>query len=206
MAPDGFAVSGHRESANQLVKAATKALASAKSVRLSGSINISGAPESLDLVMYANKDLDGSFTLQGYTVQVIVVGGTDYYRASAAWWQKAGGLPSKAAKSIGGHWMKTPASSSAGIGNSLEIAPLASGLGSTRGLSIVGHKKVGGRAAVGVKLSNGGVLWIAASGKPYPISEVKPSGNVGTLSFRGWNSFPLPKAPKGAKSLSSLGS
>jgi hypothetical protein len=202
VAPSVFAVMGHSESANQFVKAAAKALASAKSVRISGTISVSGESESMDFVLFANKDLEGTLTLAGYPVHVIVVNGTDYYRGSAAWWHEVGGLPSADAKKIAGVWIKTPKSSSANIGNSFQIAPLASSLKATSGLAIVGHKKLDGRAAVGVKLSNGGVLWIASSGTQYPISEVKQGKSAASLSFSGWNSFALPKAPKGAIALS----
>ena len=196
----GRAVTSHSESANQFVKTAAKALASAKSVRLSGTIRVSGGSETLDLVLFSNGDFEGSLTLQGYPVHLIVLDATDYYKAPAAWWRKALGLSTTTAKEIAPYWVKAPKSAFAAIGNSFKIAALASSLRATSGLTIVGHEKIEGQSAVGVKSSQGGVLWIATSGAQYPISEVKAGSGGGSLTFSGWDSFALPTAPKGALS------
>jgi hypothetical protein len=207
MAFGGRAVTARGESAKQLVQAAAKALASAKSVRLSGSVSVSGGTESIDLVMFSNRDLKGSLTLAGDLVHITVVNGTDYYQAPPAYWQKVGRLPSTLAKQIAPDWISTPTSSTAGTGDSFQIALFASQIDSTTtGLTIVGHKKVDGHAAVGVRSSNGSVLWISTKGTPYPISEVQQGKSGGNLSFSGWNTFKSPTAPKGAIPLSSLGS
>ncbi|MGB9113011.1 MAG: hypothetical protein WCF24_09830 [Acidimicrobiales bacterium] len=204
MAFGSRAVLAHGESAKQLVQAAARAVASAKSIRLSGSVPVSGGTEIIDFVMFSNGDLEGSLTLMGDLVHITIVNGTDYYQAPPTYWQKVGGLPATLAKQIAPDWISTPTSSSAGTGDSFQIAPLASQIDSTTtGLTIVGHKKVDGHAAVGVRSSNGSVLWIATTGTPYPISEVQ-QGKSGNLSFSGWNSFRSPTAPKGAIPLSSL--
>ena len=121
----GRAVIPRGESAKQLVQAAAKALASAKSVRLFGSLPVSGGTEKIDFVMFSNRDLEGSLTLAGDLVDITVVNGTDYYRAPAAYWQKVGGLTATLAKQIAPDWISTPNSSSSGIGNSFQIASLA---------------------------------------------------------------------------------
>jgi|GEM_PF-2957132 hypothetical protein len=118
--------------------------------------------------------------------------------------RKIGSLPATLAKSIAPEWISFPNSGSNGFGTSFEIGSLAASLKATTGWSIVGHKKVDGHAAVGVKGSDGEVLWIAASGTPYPILDSKKGSGGGTVTFGGWNSFKLPKAPKKAIALSSL--
>ena len=171
---------------------------------MSGTIATSGGSTAVDFELFSNGDVDGSITSGGQLVHVTVVDGTDYLQASAAYWQKEGSLPATLAKSIAPDWVSFPNSGSNGFGTSFEIVPLAASLKSTTGLSIIGHKKVDGHAAVGVKCSGGSVLWIAASGTPYPIVDSKQGSGGGTLTFGGWNSFKLPKAPKKAIALSSL--
>ncbi len=204
-AAGGRVVTRHSESAEQYVKAAAKALGSARSVRISGSISTSGV-EHVDLVLFANGDLAGNVTVDGEVMQVRVVNGTDYFQAPAAYWEKVSKLPTATAKKLARYWVSTPNSGSSGFGTSLDIKPLAAQLGAAPGLSIVGHETVDGRAAVGVKSSRGGVLWIATSGTPYPIEEVEPGSGGGSLTFSGWNSFGLPTPPKQAVALSSFGS
>lgn len=200
------ALTGQGESAKQYVLSAAKALGSARSFRLSGTIKESSGPESVDLVLFSNDDLNGSLTLGGDLVKVTRVDGTDYYQAPPAFWETVGKLPPTLAKSIGPDWISLSNASSSGLGSDFEIAPLASEIRSNSGLKIVGHQQVNGHAAVGVKTSSGSVLWIAVSRTPYPISEVEPgtSTGSGTLSFSGWNSFKLPTPPKRSFALSSL--
>jgi len=198
------AVTSRGESAKQLVQAAAKALASARSLRMSGTMATSGGSTAVDFELFSNGDVDGSITSGGQLVHVTVVDGTDYLQASAAYWQKEGSLPATLAKSIAPEWISFPNSGSNGFGTSFEIGSLAASLKATTGWSIVGHKKVDGHAAVGVKGSDGEVLWIAASGTPYPILDSKKGSGGGTVTFGGWNSFKLPKAPKKAIALSSL--
>jgi hypothetical protein len=199
-------VTSRGESAKQLVQAAAKALASARSLRMSGTISTSSGSTAVDFELFSNGDVEGSLTIGGQLVHVTVVNGTDYFQASAVYWQKEGSFPATLAKSIAPDWISFPNSGSNGFGTSFEIAPLATSLKETAGLSIVGHKKVDGHAAVGVKCSDGSVFWIAASGTPYPIVDSKLGSGGGSLTFSGWNSFTLPKAPKKAIALSSLSS
>ena len=171
---------------------------------MSGTISTSSGSTAVDFELFSNGDVEGSLTIGGQLVHVTVVNGTDYFQASAVYWQKEGSFPATLAKSIAPDWISFPNSGSNGFGTSFEIAPLATSLKETAGLSIVGHKKVDGHAAVGVKGSDGEVLWIAASGTPYPILDSKKGSGGGTVTFGGWNSFKLPKAPKKAIALSSL--
>jgi hypothetical protein len=203
---------GHGQSAAQLAQAAAKAFGSAKSVRLSGSLATSTGSSNtpvgstkFDLVLYSNDDLEGSLTLKNLLIKIVLLNGIDYYQAPAAYWQEVGGLPATLAKRISPLWISTPNTSSAGFGDSFEIGSFSSQLNSTTtGAKFVGHEKVDGHAAIGVKLSNGAVLWVASSGTPYPLEEVKSGNGAGTITFSGWNSFKLPTAPRGAVSLSSL--
>ena len=200
----GGAVTGQSESANQFVKAAAQALTSARSFRMSGTLAASGGSSSVDLVLFSNNDVEGNLTGEGNLLHVVVVNGTDYFQASAAYWQKVGHLSLNLAKSIASDWISFPNSGPDGFGSSLGFSSLASSMKTDAGVSIVGHKKVDGHAAVGVKCTGGSVLWIAATGTPYPILEVKQGSGGGSLKFSGWNSFKWPKAPKGAIALSSL--
>lgn len=200
------AVTGRGESANQYVLAAGKALGSARSLRISGSIRESSGSEVVNLVIYSDNDLNGSLTIAGHLVDMTRIGETDYYRAPPAFWESAGKLPATLAKSLAPDWISLPNSSSDGMGTSFDFAGLVSSFESDPGLTLVGHQKVDGHTAVGVKTKNGDVLWVAASGKPYPISDVRPGTGTGsgTLTFSGWNAFKLPTAPKKSYALSSF--
>jgi len=72
-------VTSRGESAKQLVQAAAKALASARSLRMSGTISTSSGSTAVDFELFSNGDVEGSLTIGGQLVHVTVVNGTDYF-------------------------------------------------------------------------------------------------------------------------------
>jgi hypothetical protein len=204
-ASGGWVASGYGESAKQYVEAAAKALGAARSLRIAGSTSVSAAGR-LDLVLYSDGDVQGGITLNGDLVQVRIVNRTDYFHASVAYWMKLGKLSTATAEQLASRWVSTPNSSASGFGSNLGIRRFAAEIAAASGLSIIGHRRIDGVATVGIRSSRGGELWIAATGTPYPIEEVKLGSSGASLTFSGWDSFKLPTPPSKVVALASLGS
>jgi hypothetical protein len=192
-------------SAKELVSYAANAIASAKSVRLSGVVVTGKSSESIDLEIFSNNDVSGTLTIGKTLLKVAVFGKTAYFQAPAGYWQSVGHLPATIAKEISPDWISMPNSGPDGFGTSFELGPLASSLRSSVGPSIVGSKKVDGQQATEVKFADGSLFWIANSSPHRPIETLQSSKGGGMLVFSGWNSFRVPPPPKHAVPLSSFG-
>lgn len=193
-----------KPSARDLVSDAANAITAAKSFRLSGTIGMGNSEESVDIEIFSNNDLTGSFVMGMTPLKIEVVGNTAYFQAPASYWQSVGHLPATVAKQISPDWISSPNSGPSGFGTSFEFGPLASSLKSTAGLSLDGSKKVDGQQATGIRFKDGSVVWIANSTPHRPIEIVKTGKAGGTLTFSGWNAFGVPSPPKHAVPLSSF--
>jgi hypothetical protein len=67
--------------------------------------------EVVNLVLYSNRDLQGTITLKGALVHIVVVNGTDYYKAPASYWHSVGSLSKATARPMASKWISTPNSS-----------------------------------------------------------------------------------------------
>jgi hypothetical protein len=71
-------------------------------------------------------------------------------------------------------------------------------------LSNKGETTYKGQKVVAIKdLTNGGTLYVAATGTPYPIAIIAPKN--GSIAFDEWNKTISITAPKGAVDVGSLG-
>jgi hypothetical protein len=185
-----------------LAKAAAQAVQGASSVRMAGTLNASGI-QQIDIVIFHNGDLSGSFVTKNGTVRIEQVKKTDYFKADATYWNKVGGIPAQIAKLMAPEWISMP-SSSGGLGDSLSAKALTSDWTSEKHVTIVGHKQIDHRPAIGLNDGQSGDLWVEASAPHRPIVLQQSSGGHGSVTFSGWNSFKDPVAPKGAVPLSSF--
>ncbi len=195
------------KSAPQIVAAAAKALKSAKSVHVSGTIHSSGQKISLDLHIAPGKGESGTLTIGGNTVQLVSIGPDTYLKPSAGFAKQFAG---SAGAIIANRWLKAH-------GTTGPLAPLANfaSLNTLLGNALAKAKAanlkkgatstVGGTSVIAVTdTSKQGTLFVATSGTAYPVELKAPNGGSGAIHFGSWNSPVTLTPPKGALDISSL--
>ena len=194
------------KSANDIVAAAKNAADSATTVHVSGSGTDSGVPLVLDLRLVAAKGGKGRLSEQGLSFDLIRIRDTAYIKGSSAFYRKFAG-PAGAAL-FKGKWLK----GSATTGDLASLTQLTD-LHKLLDRTLANHGKlaklptttVHGQTVVRVKdTSKGGILYVATTGKPYPIEITKSGTSGGTLSFGEWDQPVTLTAPANAVDISKL--
>lgn len=194
------------KSAEEIVKEAKKAADEASSVHVAGSVNSGGAPVTLDLNLAAGKGATGQVSQNGSTFKIIIDGGTAYISGSDAFYRKLGG--SAAAQLLAGKWLKVSTSTPefASFGSLTNMRKLLDTV-------LVGHGSlqkgstttVGGQQAIEVKdTTRGGSLYVATTGKPFPLQVSKSGSETGAIKFDKWDVPVTIKAPASSVNLSEL--
>ncbi len=194
------------KSAEQIVAEAKKTADGASSVHVSGSVTSGGSPVTLDLKLAAEKGATGQIAQNGSTFKIVIAGGIAYISGSDAFYRKLGG--SAAAQLLAGKWLKVPT-------NTPEFSSFASLTNMRKLLDtvLVGHgtlekgstTRIAGEPAIAVKdTTRGGTLYVATSGKPYPLQIVKSGSEAGTIVFGGWDQPVEISAPANAVDISEL--
>jgi hypothetical protein len=208
------------ESANAVVRDATKAAQDASSFHMSGTIHSSSTlgstPVGVDLSVVRGKGATGSLTVGGSKVDLIVAGNSGYMRASSAFWKKfaakqgGGAAASFAASMFGGKWLKFPANNKSfqALTSPTRANSIFKSLNFSHGkLENQGEKTYKGQSVVAITdTTKGGTLYVAATGTPYPVALTKAGGKTGgVITFDNWNQPVTVTAPKGALDLSQFG-
>lgn len=183
--------------------AAAKAL---KSVHAAGTVNSGGQHIALDIQLVGGKGGQGQITLNGLAFKLIGLNHYAYMQAPPAVWEKAG-APASAAQQLQGKWLRTPASGEFGsIASLTDINTLFTQLLTQHGKSLKtgGESTVAGRKVVAVK-SDQGTLYVAATGKPYPVEISKPGSDGGRIDFDRFNEAVTLMAPTNTVNLPSVG-
>jgi hypothetical protein len=189
------------------ILAATKAATDgATSVHVAGSIVSDKSPITLDMHLLANKGGRGQLSESGLAFELIQVGGTVYIKGSPAFYKHIGGTA--AAQLLQGKWLKAPSSNSdfASLSQLTDLRKLVDGtLGGHGSLKKVGTTTVKGQKVVGITdATKGGTLYIATTGKPYPIEISKGGSGGGKITFDGWNAAVTLAAPANAIDVAQL--
>jgi len=168
---------------------------SLKSVHAAGSIDSGGQHINLDLNLLDGVGGRGQITLNGLAFQLVGLGKYAYLKAPAQVWEKAG-APATAAQALDGKWLRTPASGQfASIAQLTDIHQLFAQLLKPHGkLKTGGTSTVAGQKVVAITSSEG-TLYVAATGKPYPVQLAKSGTNGGHLTFDHFNDSISVKAP-----------
>ena len=192
------------ESVSQIQTSVEQALNSATSVQINGNSDQMGKPVTFQFVTFSSGDLSGSFQQGSNTVMLKKIGSTDYLNASAGYYE-ANNASAATAAELGGVWVFGP-DSQFGFGSSFTISSLVNNIKNPNGqISKGSASTIEGQSAFSVNSTKGGVLWVATTGKAYPIELVDSGSSGGTISFSNWNLGTAPVAPAGAKSLASIG-
>ncbi len=199
------------KSANEILSAVVKAVDAAQSAHVTGHLVNGGRTADLDLTLFKNGDVDGTFGVGGGNGRMLVVGKSEYFKGSTNFWQNLssfGGsaLPQSTASRLAGNWIKVPGGSSGlgafslqGLGKSLATGT------SKHPPKRAGTKTVDGQSAVGITEAGQGTMWVATTGTAYPIELVKITGkNTERITFSSWNEGSPPSAPSGAKTIQQL--
>jgi len=190
----------------EILSAATAAANSASSVHVSGSIVSAGSPFTLDLELVKGKGGRGQISEGGLSFNVILLDGTAYISGSPAFYSHFGGPA--AAQLLEGKWLKAPASSGtfSSLGSLTDPNQLLNTALSDHGALAKGPTTtIDGQQVLSVTdASHGGTLYVATTGKPYPIEISKSGKTGGKISFGSWNAPVTLAAPKNAIDLSQL--
>ncbi|MHB1837926.1 MAG: hypothetical protein ACYCXW_23515 [Solirubrobacteraceae bacterium] len=184
------------KSANGIVNAASTAIEGVNTVHVSGSARSGTSSIDLNLDLVNGKGGRGSMSENGMSFRIISVGNNVYINASNAFWSHFGG--NAAAQLFHGKWLKAPATGSFGSFASLtNLHSLFTGLLSSHGaLSKGAAATINGRKAIGVTdTSKGGTLYVATTGKPYPLEIAKSGSSGGKIDFTNFNESVSLSAP-----------
>jgi hypothetical protein len=187
------------KSPTAILAATTKAFESARTVHVAGSFVDSGVPTSLDLRLVAGKGGTGSMAENGLSFKMIVLDGTLYLNASDAFWKHYAGTA--AAQLFHDKWLKAPTSGQfASLAQLLDLQTLFKQLAAAHGaISKGAESTIDGQKAIALQdASKGSKLYVATTGRPYPLAITPGSGQKGELSFDGYDQPVSLTAPAGA--------
>jgi hypothetical protein len=181
------------KSANQVLADAVAATKSASFVHVTGNATCGGKPDTMDSQISKGEGLQGTLTIEGQPVGLMVIGKDAYVKAYAAFWEQFGGSKgAAAAQTLNEKWVKFPLNNAQFQAFVSCMSPKAifdkfkADAGS--GLKNNGVTTYNGQSAI--ELDGGaenGTLYVAASGNPYPVALVKKGSGGATISFGGWN-------------------
>jgi hypothetical protein len=189
------------------ILAASKAAAdSASSVHVAGTLTGNGTRITLNLNISSGHGGRGQISQGGLSFGLIVIGDTIYIKGSPAFYSHFGGTA--AARLFQGKWLKAPASGG-------ELGPLAAltnlgklldqALASQGTLSKGATTTIAGTPVIELRYaSHDGSLFVASTGKPYPMEIVKNGSETGHISFTDWDKPVSLSAPSGAIDLAQL--
>jgi hypothetical protein len=182
-------------SADEILKRAKAAVIRTKSYHLKGSTTDDGQKISMDF-KFAGKDLTGTLGMGKADVKLLAVGGQHYMRPNEQFWAANAGKEAKTiTQVVGDRWVKVPENDKSlddmfGFGGINELLTPTGKI--TKGT----RKTVAGVPAIGLidKGEDGGTLWIATTGEPYPLRLESTGGDAVTISEFG-KTFPELKKP-----------
>jgi hypothetical protein len=187
---------------------AKAAATSASSAHVSGSLKSGGTPITLDLSTARSKGAKGSMSTNGLSFDMVRIGDTLYVRGSDAFYKHFAGAT--VAQLLHDKWLK----GSATHGRLTALAPLTSLAGlfavisSQHGkLANDGATTYNGTKVVAVRdTSDNSKLYVAATGKPYPVAIVGgKKGQSGAITFDDWNKSVSLSAPSDAIDITQFG-
>lgn len=190
-------------SAEEILAATTAAAKGASAVHVAGG---DGSSIQLDLNVVRGKGGSGSIAQGGNQFQIISSGSRVFLRGSDAFYTRVGG--SGAAQLLKGRWLSGPVT-----GQFASIAALTdmdrllaqvvtpSGGKITRGAAatVDGQKAI---ALIDTRV-RGGTLYVATTGKPYPI-EILANGKRGRIIFDKWDQAVAMPAPADSIDITTL--
>jgi hypothetical protein len=193
------------KSPDQIVTEVTNAVNGVNSVHVAGAVTNSGAKTTLDLNLVNGKGGKGSMSQAGLAFKIVAVGNQVYINGSNAFWSKFGG--NAAAQLLSGKWLKAPATGQlSSIASLTNVRTLFNQLLSSHGKLAKGQTTtIHGQKVIAVNdTTNGGTLYVATTGKPYPIELSKTGSDGGQITFDQFNQPVTLAAPTNSIDISKL--
>ena len=175
-------------------------------MHVAGTLTSNGTPITLNLHLASGHGGRGQISQGNLSFELIVIGDTIYIKGSPAFYSHFGG--SAAAQLFQGKWLKAPVS-----GGELGSLAALTNFGKLLDQSLASHgtlakgatTTLAGQPVIELRdTSHNGSLFVATTGKPYPIEIVKHGSETGRIAFTDWNQPVSLSAPSGAIDLSQL--
>ncbi len=172
---------------NEILQRSTTALKNAKSYRIKGNINTDdGTKMGLDLRLVGS-DLGGLLSVDGTSVEMLSVGGQQYIRPDAKFWQQNADSPDAAeniVKLMGDKWAKVP-SGNKDFADMFGVASVDKLLKPDGSLTKGETQDIDGVKTIGLVdgSAKGGTIYIATTGEPYPIRLQSKDATEGQITF-----------------------
>jgi hypothetical protein len=193
-----------KKPAAQIVADAKRAALAASSVHVTGAGADNGQPLNLDLTI-GHRTAKGHLRESGASFDLIRVGGTVYVKGDDAFLRKFGGAA--AVTLFHDRWLKGPVAASqlGALAPLTDLQQFFSGvLGQHGVIENKGETTRKGTKVVEIRdTTQGGSLFVAATGEPYPIA-LAGGGEQGDIEFADWNADSEIVAPKSAVDLTQL--
>jgi hypothetical protein len=188
----------------QIVNEAQRALASARSVHITGEYRENNMPVQVDMRIAAGNTAAGTVTSNGASVEVRRLGDQLYVKGDDTFLAALGDK----AKATKGKWLVGPiAQADRGLANLTDLqsfsGTLTPGSGALRKEAV---RSFAGQQAVSVLNPVGARLWVADTGTPYPLRIERLGAVVGFLDYRDYDVPVQVKAPSPTVPLASISS
>jgi hypothetical protein len=193
------------KSPDEIVSAASSAVSSVNSVHVAGTVLSSGQHVTLDLNLLNGKGGKGSMAQNGLGFQIVAVGPEVYINGSQSFWKTFGGAA--AAQLLSGKWLKAPATGQlSSLATLTDVQKLFNQLLSSHGKLAKGTvTAIHGQQAIAVTdTTNGGTLYVATTGKAYPLEISKTGASGGQITFDHFNQAVSLTPPANAIDISQL--
>jgi hypothetical protein len=194
-----------KKTAEQVVADAQKAAVGATIVHVVGRGTDNGSPLKIDLWV-GNAEGKGHLEESGLGFDIVRVGDVVYIKGGSAFLKKFAGAG--AAALLHDKWLKGPATTGqlASLASLTDKKQFFQGvLGQHGKVENKGETDYHGTKAVEIRdTTQGGSLFVAATGTPYPVA-LQGGKQQGDITFADWDAGETIAAPKGAVDLSSLG-
>lgn len=174
-------------------------------MHVSGAVTSAGTPVTLNLNLVSGKGARGQMSEGGLGFQIVALNGTAYINGSDAFWRHFGG--NTAAQLFKGKWLKAPETGQfASLAQLTNLQALVGQALSRHGTLSKGQTTtVNGQKVIAVNdTSQGGTLYVATTGNPYPVKISKSGSSGGQLSFDSFNQTVSLTAPANAIDISKL--
>jgi hypothetical protein len=189
-----------------VLRDALAAAGDAKTVHVSGKAVSESGPIAVDIRMVRDRGGTGTMSESGLSFDLIRLGPKVFIRGSDAFYKKFTG--SAGALLFHGKWLEFPASNAdmGSITPFTDIDTFFKGVTSQHGkLRNEGETTFHGQKAVEIRdVTQGGSLYVAATGKPYPLGITGSGDTSGAIVFDDWNGSTSISAPKNAVDVSKL--
>ena len=161
----------------------------------------------LDLDLVTGKGAAGTISQGAPRFKLVVTGGDFYFQGNRAFWLHAAHSQA-AVQLLLGKWIRYPSAGAqfGSVSHLTSIKTLMDALVKAHGTLAKGSMTtIGGQPAIALNDSNGGKLYVATTGKPYPLELIAKHSTGGRVTFTKYgHSFTI-AAPKHSRQRFTVG-